>query len=124
MAWRRGALPTRSREIRVTPGVEIKGAVHAREMPRLRHVFLDNLFGNINHRERHEMLEGVRASVQRGSMHRRTSCFLFFIRALAGGTRGASTRPTNRRLVDSLARMTRSIPLRFRVVLFPVTSHN
>lgn len=59
MAWRRGALPPRSREIRVTPGVEIKGAVHAREMPRLRHVFLDNLFGNINHRERHEMLEGV-----------------------------------------------------------------
>lgn len=50
----------------MTPGVEIKGAVHAREMPRLRHVFLDNLFGNINHRERHEMLEGVRASVQRG----------------------------------------------------------
>lgn len=76
--WCRGALPPRSREIRVTPGVEIKGAVHAREMPRLRHVFLDNLFGNINHRERHEMLEGVRASVQRGSMHgeRHASCSL------------------------------------------------
>lgn len=25
--------------------------MHAREMPRLRHVFLDNLFGNINHHE-------------------------------------------------------------------------
>lgn len=45
-------------------------------MPRLRHVFLDNLFGNINHRERHEMLEGVRASERRGSMHgeRHASC--------------------------------------------------
>lgn len=50
--------------------------MHAREMPRLRHVFLDNLFGNINHRERHEMLEGVRASERMGSMHseRHASC--------------------------------------------------
>lgn len=31
---------------------EIKGAPSGRRAPRLRHVFLDNLFGNINHRER------------------------------------------------------------------------
>jgi len=33
---------------------EIKGAPSGRRAPRLRHVFLDNLFGNINHRERRE----------------------------------------------------------------------
>jgi len=33
---------------------EIKGAPNGRRAPRLRHVFLDNLFGNINHREHRE----------------------------------------------------------------------
>lgn len=33
---------------------EIKGAPSGRRAPRLRHVFLDNLFGNINHREHRE----------------------------------------------------------------------
>lgn len=55
-------------------GIEIKGAVHAREMPRLRHVFLDNLFGNINHRERHEMLEGVRTRNRVGGRCAWASC--------------------------------------------------
>lgn len=41
---------------------EIKGAPNGRRAPRLRHVFLDNLFGNINHREHRE----TRALVERG----------------------------------------------------------
>ena len=41
---------------------EIKGAPNGRRAPWLRHVFLDNLFGNINHREHRE----TRALVERG----------------------------------------------------------
>lgn len=43
---------------------EIKGAPSGRRAPRLRHVFLDNLFGNINHREHRE----TRALVERGAV--------------------------------------------------------
>jgi len=45
---------------------EIKGAPSGRRAPRLRHVFLDNLFGNINHRERRET-RGRGGMVERGS---------------------------------------------------------
>lgn len=34
-------------------------------MSRLRHVFLDNLFGNINHRERHGISRGSRGEGRR-----------------------------------------------------------
>lgn len=74
-------------------GIEIKGAVHAREMPRLRHVFLDNLFGNINHRERHEMLEGVRTRNREGVVAPVLPVLLFLTLV--------EQRTTYRRLVDS-----------------------
>lgn len=57
---------------------EIKGAPNGRRAPRLRHVFLDNLFGNINHREHRE----TRALVERGRPHgkryRLSRSLLFF----------------------------------------------
>lgn len=46
---------------------EIKGAPNGRRVPRLRHVFLDNLFGNINHREHRE----TQALVERVCRRRR-----------------------------------------------------
>lgn len=47
---------------------EIKGAPSGRRALRLRHVFLDNLFGNINHRE-HRERRGGRAGRDRRGKH-------------------------------------------------------
>lgn len=71
--------------------------MHAREMPRLRHVFLDNLFGNINHRERHEMLEGVRAN----GGGRCTANVMLPVLYPRFRRRTRHRRPADRRLVDS-----------------------
>lgn len=48
---------------------EIKGAPNGRRAPRLRHVFLDNLFGNINHREHRETRVLVERGRRRGKRH-------------------------------------------------------
>lgn len=66
-------------------------------MPRLRHVFLDNLFGNINHRERHEMLEGVRAN----GGGRCTANVMLPVLYPRFRRRTRHRRPADRRLVDS-----------------------
>lgn len=59
---------------------EIKGAPNGRRVPRLRHVFLDNLFGNINHREHREtqaLVERV-CRRRRGKRYRLSRSLLFF----------------------------------------------
>lgn len=57
---------------------EIKGAPNGRRALRLRHVFLDNLFGNINHREHRE----TRALVERGRRRRKRCCATIAIFAI------------------------------------------
>lgn len=84
---------------------EIKGAPSGRRAPRLRHVFLDNLFGNINHREHRETR--WKGAGRRGKRRRLSRSLLFFA-SISARTRARIIEATEfRRWISRASRVTR-----------------
>lgn len=91
---------------------EIKGAPSGRRAPRLRHVFLDNLFGNINHREHRETR--WKGAGRRGKRRRLSRSLLFFA-SISARTRARIIEATEfRRWISRVTRYATQVVSRSR----------